>query len=296
MRLKNSPALFLQLTGLYIPPTKDKRSCRRLRAIVLAFFLVTPTLIYYCRQVYRSMNMFYSYSIKDVMFVICWQRTGALEYLERAIKQNFTDNKSQYLLSLKMKSTVCQCLKVTLFLTLFGVARVTAYNIDRAIKMGIGIFDPTMGLHPFDFVYRVIGFYEQFLINCVVSYFAISVRCLTMQLQEFNRELEQLLQSPPNKTDFADRLMDSFSAYHALAQKVRETDKIFRVFIFCMLASGVPMMVFGTITLIRRETLVSFILATYDFIFCIVQLVALTVLPAQLYAEVRCLDKKVLPC
>ncbi|KAI1699060.1 7tm chemosensory receptor domain-containing protein [Ditylenchus destructor] len=203
------------------------------------------------------------------------------------MKQNFTDTKSRYLLSLKTKSMISQCLKIAVFLTFFGAARTTGYNVDRAIKSGLGIFDSTMGYHRFDSVYRIIAFYEQFVINCVMSYFVTSVRCLTMQLQEFNRELEQLLQSPSKESDFADRLMGSFTVHQTLARKVREMDKIFRVFIFCILASGVPMMVFGTITLIRRETLLSFILAAYDFIFCIVQLVAFTIVPAQLYAEVR---------
>ncbi|KAI1700747.1 hypothetical protein Ddc_17964 [Ditylenchus destructor] len=81
--------------------------------------------------------------------------------------------------------------------------------------------------------------------------------------------------------------MNFFSMHQSMAKKVQETDKIFRIFVFCMLASGVPMMVFGTITLIRRETLVSFLMALYDLIFCVLQLTAFTVAPAQLYAEVR---------
>ncbi|KAI1704783.1 hypothetical protein DdX_14003 [Ditylenchus destructor] len=221
------------------------------------------------------------------MFIFCWQRTGVVKFLEQAVKCNFTDDKSKYLLTRKIEKIIRRCAKIMILLTVFGVARSITYTIDFAVKRGLGLFDPILGLHPFDFLYRFIGFYQQFLINCVVCYFVTSVQCLTIQLQEFNRELEQLLQCSSKESDFADRLMDSFSMHQTLAKKVLETDKIFRVFIFCMLASGVPMMVFGTITLVRRETLVSFLMALYDLIFCIAQLTAFTVVPAQLYAELH---------
>ncbi|KAI1708669.1 CBR-GUR-5 protein [Ditylenchus destructor] len=186
------------------------------------------------------------------MFVICWQRTGAVQFIEQDIQCNTAENcalKSKQL-SRRMKTDTRFCLKIMILVTLFGSGRILGSNVARVIRRGIGITDPTMGLHRFDFVYRFIGIYQLLLLNCVICYFVTSVRCLTFQLQNFNREFKE-------------------------------------VFIFCMLVTGVPMAVFGAITLIRRDNLLSFVFAFYDIVFCTVQLTAFSLVPAQLHFELH---------
>ncbi|KAI1708668.1 CBR-GUR-5 protein [Ditylenchus destructor] len=142
-----------------------------------------------------------------------------------------------------------------------------------------------MGLHRFDFVYRIIPIYQLVLLNSTVCYFVSSVRCLTFHLHDFNSKFQELLESRTKSEQLSERLLAAFSFHKTLAQKVRQMDGIFRVFIFCMLVTNVPMTVFGAITLVRRKNLLSFIFALYDVIFCTVQLTVLTMVPAKLYAE-----------
>ncbi|KAI1708671.1 CBR-GUR-5 protein [Ditylenchus destructor] len=186
-----------------------------------------------------------------------------------------------------MQRSVFQCLMCVVFLTVFGASRTSAVNIKRAVTQGIRITDPTMGLHPFDFVYRIVGMYQLFLTNCTVSFFVTSVRCLTYQVEEFNREFQEMLEFPNKADDLSERLIAAFSAHKLLASKVRQTDRIFRVYIFCMLVTNVPMTIFGSITLIRRDNLFSFVCTFFDLIFCIVQLIGFTLAPARLYAQLH---------
>ncbi|KAI1710702.1 CBR-GUR-5 protein [Ditylenchus destructor] len=172
---------------------------------------------------------------------------------------------------------------------LFGAARTTGANIERAIGQGIGILDPTMGLHRFDFVYRIIGFYEHLVINCTVCYFASSIRGLTIQLKEFNRDFQELFETPYKLDNLSGRIQSFFTTHKVLTQKVKVIDKTFKMFVFCILLTNVPMTVFGAITLVRRESLLAFVFALYDFVFCILQLTAFTIIPAQLYAELHML-------
>ncbi|KAI1710401.1 CBR-GUR-5 protein [Ditylenchus destructor] len=223
------------------------------------------------------------------MFIFCWQRTGAVQSIEQAIKQCGVDNKSNFLVSLKIKTNTLRFLKIMALVGLFGVARTTGGNIERAIAQGIGIMDPTMGLHRFDFVYRVIGFYEHWVINCTVCYFASSIRGITIQVKEFNREFQELFETPYKFDNLAGRILTFLTSHKVLMQKVKVIDKTFKMFAFCILLTNVPMTVFGAITLVRRESLLAFVFALYDLVFCILQLTAFTIVPAQLYAELHML-------
>ncbi|KAI1695437.1 CRE-GUR-5 protein [Ditylenchus destructor] len=309
MRLKRSPLLFLQLSGLYISDIKGKNAWRRLPSLIAPAVLFTITFIYHCRAFYRGAQIFMTNPIQNVeyavifgwefqsvvaaIFLFYWWRTGTIQFFEQALKYSTADNKSRHVVSTEMKATITKYLKILIALTLVGTARTTASSVYRWVEQGRTIMQPMLGIHRFDFIYRLIGVYQLYLLNCIVLYFMATVRSLTLQLEEFNREFQELMHSRNKEDDMSEKLLGAFSTHKMLAQKIREADKLLRSFIFFMLVTGVPMSVCGAITLIRRDKLVPFIFAFYDVIFCVVQLSAFTVIPAQLYEQLHAIPSHI---
>uniref|UniRef100_A0A915D2Q8 Uncharacterized protein n=1 Tax=Ditylenchus dipsaci TaxID=166011 RepID=A0A915D2Q8_9BILA len=127
-----------------------------------------------------------------------------------------------------------------------------------------GILQPTMGLHPFDFVYRVIAIYGISVWNFVLCFFVVVMRSLSVELEEFNANFEKLLTQESIQTveinnnnkleKLSTQLLSSFSIHNKIARKIRKVDKIFRTYTFCMMSIGTPMVIFALITLIRRTS------------------------------------------
>ncbi|KAI1712572.1 CBR-GUR-5 protein [Ditylenchus destructor] len=273
---------------------------------ILGLFFVTAA--YSGRSIYRIITVYSSLSLNDMeyvvswgwqlqsaismIFVAYWQRTGSIKYLSenvhlpKIINTFYRVQKKNVLRWLTMSSVMTLCVAVKI-------------GLDVANKMatkGKAVWEPTMRLHPFDFLYRLIGVYEIAALNLVLCFFVTTVQSLAMELDEFNRHFEKMLQNlsahsnESQVSNLCSTLLQTFASHKILGDKVQKVDKIFQFYVFLMTATGIPISIFAVITVVRRNSWCGVFRSLDDAISCTIHLIGFTIVPAQIYTKHRAIQ------
>ncbi|KAI1707700.1 CBR-GUR-5 protein [Ditylenchus destructor] len=310
-----TPLLFLRLTGLYIhyypQAINNKLLCFNLWHLlsvcrVLALFFVTAA--YSGRSIYRIITVYSSLSLNDMeyvvswgwqlqsaismIFVVYWQRNGSIKYLSenvhlpKIINTFFRTQKKNVLRWLTMSSVMTLCVAVKIGLDV----------ANKMAKEGQTVWEPTMRLHPFDFLYRLIGVYEIAALNLVLCFFVTTVQSLAMELDAFNGHFETMLRNLSEHSNdsqipnLCSTLLQTFASHKILGDKVQKVDKIFQLYVFLMTATGIPISIFAMITVVRRNSWSGVFRSLDDAISCTIHLIGFTIVPAQIYTKHRAIQ------
>ncbi|KAI1701525.1 GUstatory Receptor family [Ditylenchus destructor] len=182
------------------------------------------------------------------MFLFHWQRRRIIKYLLEDILISTTILGKSFTMYRKLKCTFYQwVILVVTMSTTFGVT-ITADTIQKIIRSGDPIAKPTMGLHPFDFIYRLVPVYGVFVWNIILCFFVIVMKCISLELKEFNRSLDKF-------------------------------------YILLTMAVGTPTTIFAIIVMLRRKTWVGMFFSIHDVICCTTHLIGFTIVPAKIHSE-----------
>ncbi|KAI1699219.1 GUstatory Receptor family [Ditylenchus destructor] len=298
--------LLLTATGLYYGQLAKQDFLIRFYRLSRAFFFFTLTTLYFGRSLVRIfvINVFPNKPIDleyiviwgwqlqaviSMMFLFYWQRRRIIKYLLEDILISRTILGKSFTMYRKLKCTFYQwVILVVTMSTTFGVT-IIADTIQKIIRSGDSITKPTMGLHPFDFIYRLVPVYGVFVWNIVLCFFVIVMKCLSLELKEFNRSLDKLLHEdqpiPWSTSRLSTNLMVAFDVHKRLAKKIRRADNIFQFYILLTMAVGTPTTIFAIIVMLRRKTWVGMFFSIHDVICCTTHLIGFTIVPAQIHSE-----------
>ncbi|KAI1706591.1 GUstatory Receptor family [Ditylenchus destructor] len=308
------------MTGLYLCDHIRKDGnvqhrptiCCTLRYIRVAF-LFLATILYALRSLYRIFTQYHHFTLHDVgymvwfgwqfqaiisiAFVIYWQLTGSIQHIIDHIlfpicNKNIVTNWMQK----KRRTTKTKWLMVSWAIIVWMLLQNIANIIMRPMKKNVSFFEPTMGLHSFDFIYRFIGVYDMAVHNIVLCFFVLIVTCITIELEQFNMTLREIIllhssNGSPHTSNISDRflakrLLKAFTAHKDLGRKIHAVDKIFQHYVLVMVATGTPISIFALVSLIRiPKSWTLFIFYVKDILCCLVHLVGFAFIPAQLYAQ-----------
>ncbi|KAI1703629.1 GUstatory Receptor family [Ditylenchus destructor] len=237
-------------------------------------------------------------AVMSMVFIFYWQRHGVIKYLLEDVISNSSIIAKSFVMYGKLRCTFYQWIILVVTMTSsFGATTVT--DTAQKIINSVHIWQPTMGIHPFDFVYRLVPIYGVFVRNIVLCVFVIVMKCLSLELKEFKLSLDRLLQED-NQVKMADRyprlsdchpdrlsrnLSLAFDIHNRLARKIRKCDIIFQYYILLMMVVGIPTTIFAIIVLVRRDTMIGALFSIPDAMYCAAQLIAFTLVPAQIHNE-----------
>ncbi|KAI1707763.1 CBR-GUR-4 protein [Ditylenchus destructor] len=109
----------------------------------------------------------------------------------------------------------------------------------------------------------------------------------TIILSHFSHRqyLNDALNSNDRARNVPDFLMKSFSRHNEIAEKIQMADDIFKVYTFLMTVMGTTQSIMALLILIRRETWLGVYYSVIEMAICVVHLIGLTVVPAEVYTE-----------
>ncbi|KAI1700944.1 CRE-GUR-4 protein [Ditylenchus destructor] len=227
-------------------------------------------------------------AISTMAFLIHWQREGFIDLLMaqviiRTPKKGETPPEEY----LKVKRMTRRLMFVCAVLVINFAAIVTTFVMNHVEDWN----EPYMGLHRFDFAYAIISIYGFTVFNLTLIIFVVTVQCVLIQLQDFNRKLKAVLStsiaSTDNRLTLPDRLLEMLEMHNKLADKIHLVDSMFRAYTFTSMAFGIPTSVLALIVLIRRRMLLALYYSFNDTACCTFQMLGLTIVPAQIYMEFR---------
>ncbi|KAI1698084.1 GUstatory Receptor family [Ditylenchus destructor] len=192
-------------------------------------------------------------SVMSMTFLLYWQYHGVTKFIiEHIVVSKTREGKFCPVYAL-LRRTMIRWLMVAILMTSCFGATICVDNVQKILLSGKSVFEPMLGLHPLDFLYRTIAIYGIGVWNFVLCFFVVVIRSLSLELREFNRV-------------FADS------------------------YTFAMMAVGTPMTIFALITLIRRKSWMGLLYSVHDVICCTVHLIGFTVVPAGIYTEFRAIQ------
>uniref|UniRef100_A0A914E6N1 Gustatory receptor n=1 Tax=Acrobeloides nanus TaxID=290746 RepID=A0A914E6N1_9BILA len=102
----------------------------------------------------------------------------------------------------------------------------------------------------------------------------------------FNHDLEKIGEIDEEEESIRDQLLEEYSDHINKAKMVRIIDHTFEVYTFLMIGLNIPTTIFGIISCFTAPTTEQLLLALPAPIFCILQLVGLTAVPARVHTAV----------
>ncbi|KAI1705460.1 GUstatory Receptor family [Ditylenchus destructor] len=307
------------MTGLYYGNLADRTVLCRYLVLSRTFLLYAITSLYTCRSLYRIFLKWSNHSINpmegvdleylvmcgwqfqsvmSMTFLLYWQYHGVTKFIiEHIVVPKAREGKCCPVYVV-LRRTMIRWLMIAILMTSCFGATICVDNVQKILLSGKSIFEPMLGLHPLDFLYRTIAIYGIGVWNFVLCFFVVVIRSLSLELRDFNRVFADLLRDKPlysleverKSEKLAEKLLLAFAAHNRLAKKIRKTDKCFQSYTFAMMAVGTPMTIFALITLIRRKSWMGLLYSVHDVICCTVHLIGFTVVPAGIYTEFRAIQ------
>ncbi|KAI1700432.1 GUstatory Receptor family [Ditylenchus destructor] len=296
----------VRLTGLYFADVKQKSPIFRFLTVFRVVLLQIITIVYslfaihqLCTQPGRhtieSLNIefllecaWFVQAVLAMIFLIHWQRKGLLQLLmERVIIRppNKDDNITEGFI--KVRRTMRWMLLICAILTM----NFTGIMATFVVRHTDNWLEPYLGFHRFDFIYMFIGVYGFAVSNLTLTLFVVTVRCLYVQLKEFNQKLKVLLATALTckdvKLNLSRHLLDLFHIHKNLADKIQLVDTTFQAYTLVNMSIGIPTSVLALIVFIRRRTFLAAFYSLNDTACCTFQMLGLTIVPAQIYMEFR---------
>ncbi|KAI6183481.1 hypothetical protein M3Y97_00493800 [Aphelenchoides bicaudatus] len=138
----------------------------------------------------------------------------------------------------------------------------------------------------------VIGYSIYAWLILLVFYIVVSSR-VQQELETFNVELEKIGEElPNNREQINDELVQKYDRQVDLTNMVRMVNTTFEVYTFLMIASNIPTTIFTLLNFIQRlkKTLWALVIHLPELLFCIIELVALTMPPAKIHSLVHSVE------
>ncbi|KAI6194830.1 hypothetical protein M3Y96_01166700 [Aphelenchoides besseyi] len=261
----------------------------------------------YDSQVYEISNMFIAHSKQSDLgisvwgfalisksiiltcFIVYWQRRNVLRQLAQVVPwENVAMSEKSGL-----KNRVCKAFLVfsgffiTCVLSLIFSA-VIEYFYGSAPHYDLKLTD-AYGNARFRFVFYVVTFYAMTVWLTSMSLYVVVSITVHEELEKFNETLKDIGEDR-TRDEVADQLLDRYSKHVELSEIVRSVDNAFEVYNFAMLGTNIPTSVFTLLSFYRALNTgqwYDIALSCPELMFCIVQIVGLTIQPARVYGAIR---------
>ncbi|KAI6219730.1 GUstatory Receptor family [Aphelenchoides besseyi] len=225
----------------------------------------------------------------SMCFIIYWQRRNVLRQLAQVVPwENVAMSEESGL-----KNRVCKAALVffgffiTCVLSLIFSA-VVEYFYGAAPHYDLELTE-AYGNTRFRFVFYVVTFYAMTVWLTSMSLYVVVSITVHQELEKFNETLKDIGEDR-TRDEVGDQLLDRYSKHVELSEIVRSVDNAFEVYTFAMLGTNIPTSVFTLLSFYRSLNTgqwYDIALSCPELMFCIVQIVGLTIQPARVYGAIR---------
>ncbi|KAI1697569.1 GUstatory Receptor family [Ditylenchus destructor] len=230
----------------------------------------------------------------SMVFMMKWQRSGSIRVI---VEQFLTPIYEEVSEKSKRLRQIHKDLMVVIVVNFIAVATIVIaeWVVYLRTRSADAIFEASPVLLR-DIFHSFFLLYAQSVWHISLCIFIVVMKCMTLELGDFNGRFEHMLESHERKSSgirrsekkrISDRLLDAFVEHNKLADKVTKIDEIFRSYAFVMLMVGGAHTIFALISMIRQRSWIHLFFFIYDVCICMCHLFGVCISAAQVYVEYR---------
>uniref|UniRef100_A0AC34QIB3 Gustatory receptor n=1 Tax=Panagrolaimus sp. JU765 TaxID=591449 RepID=A0AC34QIB3_9BILA len=221
-------------------------------------------------------------SFFSTIFLIYWQHQGYIKQLLRTVYVPTTTTKRSYVVK-TVRYAFYYCFgNIFIVFLMFGTV-IYLHMTGRMAEVRADSERYKYFGNPL--VFALLACYFFHIYNVLLCFYVSIAMIVNNELEEFNQDLEKLgTEAEIN----GDEILNLYLRHIQLCDIVRSVDNFFEVYTFTLIGLNVPLTVFSLLNaMLSLNSFLDFAVNAPGVIFCIFELIGLTVAPAMLHEAIR---------
>ncbi|CAD5215247.1 unnamed protein product [Bursaphelenchus xylophilus] len=226
-------------------------------------------------------------SFISMCFIVYWQKKGQLKSLVEIIPWR---NALIHSAPCKVRR-ICKTFIVFYCLLILIVTINVINTVKGFIDPALTHYDPGL-LQGYGknlwFLSNIVSLYAFFVWNTVITFYVITSIYVHQEIKTFNETLT-ILGRDDERDEVAAALLEKYIKHVEIGKMIRTTDKTFEVYTFLMLGTNIPTTIFTLLSLFHNANSgwLEIAMGLPDLIFCIIEILSLTLHPARIFSAIR---------